>query len=515
MAPSRRDHRTPVLVALIVAMALVAMDTTIVATAIPQVVGELGGFSLVGWVFSIYLLAQTVSIPVYGKLADLYGRKPVLVFGVVVFLVGSALSASSWNMLTLIAFRAMQGLGAGSIGATVNTVAGDLYDVEERGRIQGWLSSVWGISAVLAPAIGGLFAQYASWRWIFLVNLPLGALALVLILRGLHERVERHQHRIDYAGAGLLLAAAGLLILGLLQGGTGWAWASPPSVLVFVGAVLAAVLAVVVERRAAEPVVPPWLWTRRLTAGSYAATITAGLMVIGLSTFLPTWAQSVLGLGPVGAGFVLAVMSMTWPLASGLSARLYLRVGFRDTALAGGLLAVASGVVFVLTPADASVWQPVLGSALMGAGMGLITTPLIVGLQSTVGWSRRGVVTGGAMFSRFLGQSLGAAVFGAITNAVLLHRLAGAPAPLRGHVPQRVDGISRVLEGSHPDPAAAAFLRTSLHASTHAVFVGLLVAAVSTVLILLAVVPRRFVAIDAAPDPVAGPAAPALRQDVP
>lgn len=417
MAISRGDHRTPVLVALMLAMALVAMDSTIVATAIPQMVDDLGGFSQVGWVFSIFLLAQTVTIPVYAKLADLYGRKPVLVIGVVIFLIGSALCALSWNMVTLIAFRGVQGLGAGSIAATVNTLAGDLYDLRERGKVQGWLASVWGISAVLAPAIGGVFAQYATWRWIFLVN--------------------------------LLLASVGLLILGLLQGGTAWAWLSVPSILVFLGAVVAAAGAIAVERRAAEPVMPPWLWTSRLTAGSYAGTLTAGLMVIGLSTFLPTWAQSVLGLGPVAAGFVLAVMTMTWPVASGFSARLYLRIGFRDTALVGGLFTVIAGVVFSLTTPESPVWQPVAGSALMGVGMGLITSPLIVGLQSTVSWSRRGVVTGGAMFSRYLGQSLGAAVFGAITNAVLLHRLSQAPVNLRGKVPNRVDGISQALAGGH------------------------------------------------------------------
>jgi multidrug resistance protein len=473
-------------------MALVAMDTTIVATAIPQVVGDLGGFSLFGWVFSVYLLAQTVTIPVYGKLADLYGRKPVLVVGIVVFLVGSALSALAWNMVALIGFRALQGLGAGSIGATVNTVAGDLYDVEERGRVQGWLSSVWGISAVVAPALGGAFAEYASWRWIFLVNLPLGAFALALIVRDLHERVERRSHRIDYAGAVLLLATAGLLIFGLLQGGVAWPWLSVPSVLVFCGAAAAGVAAVVVERRADEPIMPPWLWTARLTAGSYAATLVAGLLVIGLSTFLPTWAQSVLGLGPVAAGFVLAVMSMTWPLASGMSARFYLRIGFRDTAVVGGVFATAAGLVFTAATADSPIWQPVLASALMGAGMGLITTPLIVGLQSTVGWGGRGVITGGAMFSRFLGQSLGAAIFGAITNAVLKARLEAAPAALAGQVPTRVDGISELLAGGHPSPPAAAYLQASLQASTHAVFVGLLAAAVATVLILLLVVPRRF-----------------------
>ena len=492
MASLRHDSRTPVLVALMLTMALVAMDTTIVATAIPQVVGDLGGFSLVGWVFSVYLLAQTVTIPIYGKFADLYGRKPVLLVGVVVFLIGSALSAAAWNMLTLILFRALQGLGAGSIGATVQTVAGDLYDINERGRIQGWLSSVWGVSAVVAPALGGVFAEYVSWRWIFLVNLPIGAFALTLIVRGLHENVERRRHRIDYAGAGLLLVSAGMLILGLLQGGTAWSWTSPASFAVFGVAAAATAGTIVVERRAAEPIMPPWLWGRRLTGGAYIATIGAGLLVIGLSTFLPIWAQSVLGLNAVAAGFVLATMSLTWPLASSLSNRLYMRMGFRDTAVVGGLFTVAAGVIFSMTTENAPVVQPVLGTALMGVGLGLITTSLIVGLQSTVGWSQRGVITGGTIFSRFLGQSLGAAVFGAVTNSVILHHLSTAPANLGSQLPTTVDGVSNALKGGRLSPGASGYLRDTLQSSTHGVFLGLLFASVATVVLLVTLVPRRF-----------------------
>ncbi len=351
---------------------------------------------------------------------------------------------------------------------------------------------MWGVSAVVAPALGGVFAQYASWRWIFLVNLPLGAVALSLIVRGLHERVERRPHRVDYAGAGTLLAAAGLLILGLLQGGTAWPWWSTASVLIFAVAAGAAISTVIVERRAAEPIMPAWLWGRRLTAGSYAATMVAGTLVIGLSTFLPTWAQSVLGLNAVAAGFVLATMSVTWPLASSLSSHLYLRIGFRDTAIVGSVFAIGAGLVFASTSEHAPVIQPVAGSALMGAGLGLITTSLIVGLQSTVGWSQRGVITGGAIFSRFLGQSVGAAVFGAITNSVLLHRLQSAPSGLRGEVPATVDGASRTLHSGHPKAAVHEFLAAALQSSTHAVFVGLLLASGLTAVLLAALVPRRF-----------------------
>src|SRR5699024_2949119 len=181
-------------------MMLAAMDSTIVSTAIPQIVGDLGGFSLFSWVFSIYVLAQTVMIPIYGKLADQSGRKAILIVGTVIFLVGSAASAASWSMVSFVVFRGLQGLGAGSIMATVNTLAGDLFSVRERARVQGWLSSVWGFSAIVGPALGGAFAEYVSWRWIFLVNLPVGLVALGLIGKFLHEDVARRRHRVDYAG---------------------------------------------------------------------------------------------------------------------------------------------------------------------------------------------------------------------------------------------------------------------------------------------------------------------------
>jgi multidrug resistance protein len=257
------------------------------------------------------------------------GRKPILIAGTVVFLAGSALSAASWSMVSLIAFRGLQGVGTGSIMATVNTLAGDLYDLKERGRVQGWLSSVWGVSAVLGPALGGSLAQYASWRWIFLINLPLGAVAIALIARFLHEQVTRSRHQIDVLGALSMLVAAGALVFGLLQGGVAWNWLSGPSLVVFGVAVAATAAAVAVERRAAEPIMPPWFWRRRVLGGSGLGALGLGLLVIGPSTFLPTYRQAVLGLGAVAAGAVLATMSIGWPLASSQSARLFLRIGFR------------------------------------------------------------------------------------------------------------------------------------------------------------------------------------------
>jgi EmrB/QacA subfamily drug resistance transporter len=506
-APARPAHRRPVLIALMVTMALSAMDNTIVSTAIPQVVRDLGGFSLFSWVFSSYLLTQTVTIPVYGKLADLWGRKPVLIAGTVIFLAGSALCASAWSMVSLICFRGLQGLGAGSIMATVNTLAGDLYDLEERGRVQGWLSSVWGISAVFGPTIGGSLAQYVSWRWIFVINLPLGAAALVLIGRFLHERVTRTRHRIDVAGAVMVLLAAGALIFGLLQGGVAWAWRSPQSIAVFAVAAAATGAAMVVESRAAEPIVPPWFWRRRVLSGSGLAAIGLGLLVIGPSTFLPTYGQLVLGLGAVAAGAVLAAMSVGWPLASWVSGRFFLRLGFRDTELIGAGICLAAIVFFLLTMGSGQVWQPVVSTFVLGFGLGLIAVCTVVGPQSTVSWEQRGVVTGTVMFCRFLGQSVGAAIFGAIFNAALAGRLRAAPTVLRHRLPQQVNEVAAALtRAAELGRAAAGYLRAAITAATHDVYLGLAVAAAATLVSVLVIVPRRFTtAAGAAPS--AGPAA--------
>ncbi len=511
----RRDaHRRPVLIALMVTMALSAMDNTIVATAVPQVVRDLGGFTLFSWVFSGYLLTQTVSIPIYGKLADQWGRKPILIAGTVIFLTGSALCASSWDMVSLIGFRMLQGLGAGSIMATVNTLAGDLYELKDRGRVQGWLSSVWGISAVFGPTLGGSLAQYASWRWIFLINLPLGAVAIAMIARYLHEQVTRTRHRIDAAGAVAVLVAAGALVFGLLQGGTAWAWLSPPSIAVFAVAAAAAAAAVYAERRAAEPILPPWLWRRRALSGSALTALGLGLLVIGPTTFLPTYGQLVLGLGAVAAGAVLATMSFGWPLATSQSAKLFLRLGFRDTALIGAGICLVTVAVFLAFPVVSPVWQPAVDTFVLGGGLGLLSVCTVVGPQSTVGWSQRGVVTGSVMFCRYLGQSLGAAIFGAIFNATLNAKLRAAPGSLRAGLPHSVSAVSATIGRTTIPGAAGAYLRDAISAATHNVYAGLVVASVVTIAVIAVIIPRRMATAGSALAAGSGEPDPAAQQGV-
>jgi len=492
-AASRPAHRRPVLIALMTAMALAAMDTTIVATAIPQIVRDLGGFSLFSWVFSSYLLTQTVTIPVQGRLADQWGRKPVLIGGTIIFLAGSALCAGSWSMTSLIVFRGLQGIGAGGIQATVNTLAGDLYELAERGRVQGWLSSVWGISAVIGPLLGGSLAQYASWRWIFLINLPVGVVTIALLLRYLHENVRRTRHQLDLAGAVTMFLAAGALIFGLLQGGVAWPWWSAPSVAVFAVAAAAAAAAVAAERRAAEPIMPPWFWRRRALSGSALAAMGLGLLVIGPTTFLPTYGQEVLGLGAVAAGALLGTMSFGWPLATSQSARLFLRFGFRATQLTGAAICLVSVAAFLLAPDPAPVWAVAVETCCLGAGLGLLSVASIVGPQSTVSWGQRGVVTGSVMFCRYLGQSLGAAVLGSIFNATLAGKLHAAPAGLRGRLPHRVSGVSAAMAGPRAlDRAADSYLRAAIATATDHVYAALTVVAALTIAGILLLMPRRF-----------------------
>ncbi len=529
--PTGTGRRGAVVAALMLAMALAALDATVVSTAVPQIVGDLGGFSYFSWLFSGYLLAVTVTLPVYGKLSDTFGRKPVLVAGAAVFLLGSLLCALAWNMAALIAFRIVQGLGGGALQGTVQTLAADLYPLKERPRIQSKLSTVWALSAVAGPGVGGLLAAYADWRWIFLVNLPVGAVALWLIVRHLHEperkttarargerrtgaeeettaraRGERRtgaegetppraregettpraregetsaRARVDWAGALAVFACGGVLLTALVQGGVAWPWLSAPSLaLLTAGLVLAAVV-VVVERRAAEPIIPGWVWRRRTIAAVNLALGALGLLMVAPTVFLPTYAQSVLGLGPVAAGFVLSVWTLSWPVSAAFSQHVYRRIGFRDTAVLGMGLAALILFAFPFLPYPGHAWQPALLMLLLGGALGLFQLPLIVGVQSTVGWSERGTTTASVLFCRQTGQTLGAAVFGAVANGVLATRLGGAG---------DLDSVTRALDaGTAPEAT-----RHAIAEAVHAVYFGAACAAALAVLVLLLLAPRKF-----------------------
>jgi EmrB/QacA subfamily drug resistance transporter len=472
-----RSERGPILLALMMCTALVAIDSTIIATAVPSIVGSIGGFAQFPWLFSIYLLAQAVTVPIYGKLADLFGRKPVLLFGVAMFLAGSVMCGFAWNMTILIAFRALQGIGAGAIQPMSLTIVGDLYSVEERAKVQGYLASVWGAASVIGPTLGGVFSEYVSWRWIFFVNVPICLLAAAMISRRFREKVTRARPRIDYVGAALLTSGLTLLILGALEGGQSWAWTSVPGIAVpVIGAVLVAVF-VAVERRTPEPMMPLWVFRRRLLATSSLVSAGVGAVLIGLSSYVPTFVQDVLGTGPLIAGFALATLTLGWPIAASQAGRLYLRMGVRSCALLGSALVVIGSALLLLLDASVGVWQVGLTCFVIGLGMGLVAAPTLIAAQSSVEWQERGVVTGANLFARSLGSALGVAVFGAVANATLA-------------------GRSSTAGSAHAHPAL-------LNTAVHHVFVAVLVVAV-LMAVIVALMPRR--SLPGSP-PAAGPAA--------
>ncbi|MEO6944760.1 MAG: MFS transporter [Lacisediminihabitans sp.] len=399
---------------------LVAIDSTILATAVPSIVKDLGGFTQFPWLFSIYLLAQAVSVPIYAKLSDVVGRKPIILLGVGLFLLGSILCGFAWSMPALIAFRALQGLGAGAIQPMTATIAGDIYTVAERAKVQGYLASVWATSAVVGPTLGGFFSQFLTWRWIFYVNVPLCLVAAWMLLRAFHETVEHRKHKVDYLGATLLTASLSLLILAVLEGGQAWDWNSPQSYGAFgIGAALL-IGFVFAERRAAEPVLPLWVLSRRLLLSTALISFGVGAVLLGLTSYVPTFLEGVLHTTPFLAGLTLAVLTIGWPISATLSGRLYLRIGFRSTALIGMVFVVVGTVALAAVVSVPSVILVAVCCFVVGLGLGLVATPGLIAAQASVRWRERGVVTGTNLFARSIGSAVGVAIFGAVGNAIIV-----------------------------------------------------------------------------------------------
>ncbi|WP_459385663.1 MFS transporter [Arthrobacter humicola] len=413
-----RSKRGPVLIALMLSTGLVAIDATVVATAVPAIVHDIGGFTSFPWLFSAYLLAQAVSVPVYAKLSDTIGRKPIMLIGIGLFLLGSILCGAAWSMPALIAFRVVQGLGAGAVQPMAITIAGDIYTLAERAKVQGYLASVWAVSSVVGPTLGGVFASLGIWRGIFLVNIPLCLVAGWMLVRSFRENIEPVKHRVDYLGSGLLTVSLTLLILGALEGGQAWAWDSGISDAVFAGGALLFVAFVLVERRAAEPVLPSWVVSRRLLATTAMVAFGVGAVMLGITSYVPTFLVGALSTSPIVAGLALAALTIGWPISASQSGRLYLRIGFRNTALIGITVTVIGTGVLAVTASVPNVALVAVSCFIVGLGLGLVATPTLIAAQTSVEWNERGVVTGTNLFARSIGSSIGVAVFGAIANAV-------------------------------------------------------------------------------------------------
>ena len=462
--PTAPTLRRPfVLAAVMAAMFMIAIEATIVSTAMPQIAGQLGDLHLYAWVFSSFLLTQTATTVVFGKLADLYGRKPVLLVGIAIFLVGSVLCGVAWSMPALIVFRLVQGVGAGAIQPVALTVVGDLYSVQERGKIQGYLASVWGVSSVFGPLAGGLIIQHLSWAWIFWINVPVGLAASAGFVAFLHERIAHEQRSVDAAGAALSTVAVASLMVALTEIGTSGGMAALAAACV---CVLSTALFVVQELRARDPMMEFGLWARRPIATANAATLLSGMAIIGLTAFLPMYVQGVLNRSALVAGFALTMMVLGWPVGSTLAAKNFSRFGLRATLLFGAALLPAGALAFVVLGSGTSPVVAGLGSIVMGLGMGFLSTSAIVIIQGSVGWAERGAATASNIFSRNLGSTLGATVLGAVLNVSLAHGGAGTATV-------NFDQVRRLLD--HPgaaigDAAVRAALGQSLHLTFWAVF---------------------------------------------
>ncbi|CUU23986.1 MULTISPECIES: MDR family MFS transporter [Duffyella] len=424
-SPPRR--RPLILIACMLAMFMAAIEVTIIATAMPTIIASLGGFSYFGWVFSVYLLTQAISVPIYGRLADLWGRKSVLFTGISLFLLGSVLCGFAHGMVWLVLFRAIQGLGAGAIMPLTSTIVADIYSPRERAGIQGWLSSVWGVAAIVGPLTGAWLVQHFHWAAVFWVNVPIGIVAMLMLARWLPAHPTAARERLNLTGSGWLAICISALLIALLQGEMLGYWLLAFLLL----ALVAGYFLQRHERRAANPLFPLAIWRNKVIIAGNMGNIILGASMMGISAFLPTWIQGINNGSPLQAGSALAMMSIGWPLASTLSGHLMLRTSYRFTAQLGALLLVAGSAMLLLLHAQSPIWQAGLSAFVVGTGMGMTSTTFLISVQNSADYQIRGICTASIMFSRLLGSALGTALMGAVLNWNLMHRLPDSHEPVQ------------------------------------------------------------------------------------
>jgi EmrB/QacA subfamily drug resistance transporter len=409
---------------LMLGMLLAALDQTIVSTAMPTIVGDLGGLNHYTWVAISYILASTISLPLYGKLGDLYGRKQLFQFAIVLFLVGSALCGLSQDFLELNLFRALQGLGSGGLMVGSMAIIGDIVPPRERGRYQGYIGAVFAVSSIAGPLIGGFFVDHLSWRWVFYVNLPVGAIALVVVGAVLHLPRHRISHQIDILGFALLSLGTGALTIALMLGGTDFPWGSATIVGLFAGGAIAVVLFVLQERRAAEPMIPLYLFRNVVFNASSSAGFIVGLAMFGSIIYLPMFLQFVHGVSAMSSGLRLLPLMVSMLTMSIFSGRTISRVGRYKAFPIIGMVVMAVGMYLLSTlDASSSYLRLALYVAVLGFGLGMVMQVLVLAVQNAVDYKDLGVATSSSAFFRSIGSVFGLAIFGAIFSNRFKHWL--------------------------------------------------------------------------------------------
>ena len=436
---------------------LAAMESTVVATAMPTVIASLGGIRIYSWAFSAFLVTSTVTMPIWGRLADQIGRRRAYLAGLALFLLGSALAGLSGSMEQLIAFRALQGLGAGSLISIGMTIVGDLYGVERRAKMQGYFSSVWGVASLVGPLVGGLLTDRVSWRWVFYINLPFGLLAAAAIAAGLRdEGRDRPRASFDLLGMTVFGGAISALLVGLVDVGAGESW-RPAGLGLLVLAVVLLVLFVIVERRVPEPVIPLALFRNPVLRAAAITGLLSGMAMFGAITYVPLYLQAVTGSTATQAGWVLTPFVLGWVVFSVVGARLVLRVGYRGVVLAGMVALVVAFVLLAGWDESLSRATAARDVALAGVGMGLIFVPMLIAVQNSVPRSLLGSATSLTGFFRTVGGAVGVAVMG----AAMTHRLERALAGLVATAPADLQEPLRWL-ATHPDLAVNPLTRATL-----------------------------------------------------
>ncbi len=400
--------------AMMLSLFIASIESTVVSTAMPTIVTQLGGLSIYAWVFSAFMLASTTTVPIYGKLSDIYGRRPVYLVAMAVFLIGSVLCGQAQTMPQLIIFRGVQGLGAGGLQPLAFTIIGDIFTFEQRAKIQGVFSSVWGVSSIIGPLIGGFLVDQVSWHWVFYLNVLPGLIAAALMIVAWKDVSPRQPGQIDYLGAALLSSGVVSLLLALFEGNTGLGFSGFAFWTLLVMSVILLAGLLWAEPRAANPILPLTLFRDRLFTSAVSHGFTAGFAMFGIASFMPFFVQSVLGTSATAAGAILTPQMFAWVLASVTGTRLLLRYSYRTLARAGMTSLVIGVLLMTRVGIDTPYWMLVINMSLMGLGMGLSVPIFMVAVQTTAPRALLGSATSAVQFSRSIGGTMGVSVMGVV-----------------------------------------------------------------------------------------------------